>query len=54
MFDSLSGLDTTALGTLVTSFAAIPLVIPVALVSTAVGVVVIGVKGIQRLLGRRR
>lgn len=54
MFDGLSVLDTAAFATQVGSFLDIPLVIPLALASSAVGIVVIGVRGFQKLLGRRR
>ena len=54
MFPYTTTMTVNALSSLITNYAAIPLVVPIALVTTAVGVVVIGVRGIQRLLGRRR
>lgn len=54
MFAQLTGLTTTELGSVVSSFVAIPVVIPLALTSVGVGIVVIGARAIQKLLGRRR
>ncbi len=53
MFSGLSGLTEAAVGTQIASFVAIPAVIPLVLAPIAVTLVVIGARGIKRIMGRR-
>jgi hypothetical protein len=54
MFDGMAiSLTVNALTTQVSSFLSVPVVIPLALIGPAVGVVVLGIRGLRKIASRR-